>query len=117
MLYHHYDEQHCTKCNENVCLLVSFTRVGIQLPTIEVRYENVCVEAECYVGDRALPTLVNAARNALEVTHPIPLSLPLCLSVSLSLCLPHKFLEEEEEEEEEAELEHIWIHLCVCRAF
>jgi ABC-type multidrug transport system fused ATPase/permease subunit len=41
-------------------------KVGIQLPTIEVRYENVCVEAECYVGDRALPTLVNAARNALE---------------------------------------------------
>ncbi len=83
MLYHHYDEQHCTKCNENVCLLVSFTRVGIQLPTIEVRYENVCVEAECYVGDRALPTLVNAARNALEVTHPIPLSFSLSLSLSL----------------------------------
>jgi hypothetical protein len=66
-----------------VCLLVSFTRVGIQLPTIEVRYENVCVEAESYVGDRALPTLVNAARNALEVTHPIPLSLSLSLFVSL----------------------------------
>jgi hypothetical protein len=46
-----------------------------------VRYENVCVEAECYVGDRALPTLVNAARNALEVTHTIPLSLSLFVSV------------------------------------
>jgi len=66
-------------------LLVSFTRVGIQLPTIEVRYENVCVEAECYVGDRALPTLVNAARNALEVTHPIPLSLSLSLSLFVSV--------------------------------
>jgi hypothetical protein len=74
---------------ENVCLLVCFTRVGIQLPTIEVRYENVCVEAECYVGDRALPTLVNAARNALEVTlnpkpnSPFSLSLSLCVSVSV----------------------------------
>lgn len=41
-------------------------RVGIQLPTVEVRYEHLTVEAECYIGNRALPTLVNQARNIAE---------------------------------------------------
>lgn len=41
-------------------------RVGITLPTVEVRFENLKVEAECYVGGRALPTLWNAARNAVD---------------------------------------------------
>ncbi|XP_043709750.1 ABC transporter G family member 42-like [Telopea speciosissima] len=41
-------------------------RVGIQLPTVEVRFENLTVEADCYIGNRALPTLPNAARNLVE---------------------------------------------------
>ncbi|XP_022843334.1 ABC transporter G family member 35-like [Olea europaea var. sylvestris] len=41
-------------------------RVGITLPTVEVRYEHLTVEADCFVGDRALPTLPNAARNIVE---------------------------------------------------
>ncbi|XP_042501406.1 ABC transporter G family member 42-like [Macadamia integrifolia] len=41
-------------------------RVGIQLPTVEVRFENLTVEADCYIGNRALPTLPNAARNLAE---------------------------------------------------
>ncbi|KAJ8466246.1 hypothetical protein OPV22_028798 [Ensete ventricosum] len=41
-------------------------RVGLELPKIEVRYENVSVEAEVYVGSRALPTLWNATLNVLE---------------------------------------------------
>lgn len=41
-------------------------RVGINLPTVEVRFENLTVEADCFVGDRALPTLLNAARNIAE---------------------------------------------------
>ncbi|TVU38824.1 hypothetical protein EJB05_12216, partial [Eragrostis curvula] len=41
--------------------------VGIELPQIEVRYENLNVEADVYVGKRALPTLLNAAINVLEV--------------------------------------------------
>lgn len=40
--------------------------VGIQLPTIEVRFKQLRVEADCYVGKRALPTLLNTARNILE---------------------------------------------------
>ncbi|KAL6006089.1 transcription factor [Asimina triloba] len=41
-------------------------RVGIQLPTVEVRYEHLTIEAECHVGTRALPTLLNTARNLAE---------------------------------------------------
>ncbi|CAA0822386.1 ABC transporter G family member 36 [Striga hermonthica] len=41
-------------------------KVGIELPTVEVRFENLTIEADCFVGDRALPTLPNAARNLAE---------------------------------------------------
>jgi hypothetical protein len=44
-----------------------FNRVGIQLPKIEVRYDNLNVEAEAYVGSRGLPTLPNTYANVLEV--------------------------------------------------
>ncbi|GAB4850281.1 transcription factor [Ancistrocladus abbreviatus] len=40
--------------------------VGIQLPTVEVRFKNLTVEADVYVGTRSLPTLLNAARNIVE---------------------------------------------------
>eukprot|EP01018_Ginkgo_biloba_P031439 Gb_04571 [translate_table: standard] len=40
--------------------------VGITLPTVEVRFENLKVEAECFIGGRALPTLWNTARNVVE---------------------------------------------------
>ncbi|KAK6148816.1 hypothetical protein DH2020_016341 [Rehmannia glutinosa] len=39
---------------------------GIRLPTVEVRFKNLSVEADCFIGDRALPTLPNAARNIAE---------------------------------------------------
>ncbi|KAL0380471.1 UNVERIFIED_CONTAM: ABC transporter G family member 35 [Sesamum angustifolium] len=42
-------------------------KVGITLPTVEVRFEHLTVEADCFVGDRALPTLPNAARNIGEM--------------------------------------------------
>jgi len=41
-------------------------RVGIKLPTIEVRFEDVHIDATCYVGSRALPTLFNTAQIFLE---------------------------------------------------
>jgi ABC-type multidrug transport system fused ATPase/permease subunit len=40
--------------------------VGIELPTVEVRFERLTVEARCHVGSRALPTLLNTARNVAE---------------------------------------------------
>lgn len=42
-------------------------RVGIEIPKIEVRYENLSVEGDVYVGSRALPTLLNVTINTLEV--------------------------------------------------
>lgn len=41
-------------------------KVGIQLPTVEVRFEHLTVEADCYIGSRALPTLPNTALNIAE---------------------------------------------------
>ncbi|KAK8943596.1 Pleiotropic drug resistance protein 12 [Platanthera guangdongensis] len=41
-------------------------RVGMQRPTVEVRFENLTVKVKCHVGRRALPTLANAARNMVE---------------------------------------------------
>ncbi|XP_047960901.1 pleiotropic drug resistance protein 1-like isoform X1 [Salvia hispanica] len=40
--------------------------VGIDLPSIEVRFENLKVEAEAYVGRRSLPTLINFFANIFE---------------------------------------------------
>ncbi|KAF3639104.1 hypothetical protein FXO38_22858 [Capsicum annuum] len=41
-------------------------RVGIVLPSIEVRYEHLTVEADAYIGSRALPTCTNFMTNLLE---------------------------------------------------
>ncbi|ESR40384.1 ABC transporter G family member 40 [Citrus sinensis] len=41
-------------------------RVGISLPEIEVRFEHLNVEAEAYVGGRALPTFFNFCANLIE---------------------------------------------------
>lgn len=41
-------------------------KVGIRLPTVEVRFEHLNIEADCFVGSRALPTIPNAARNIAE---------------------------------------------------
>ncbi|PON90758.1 ABC type transporter protein [Trema orientale] len=41
-------------------------RVGVDIPTIEVRFERLDVEAEVYVGSRALPTILNFSVNIFE---------------------------------------------------
>ncbi|XP_017215551.1 pleiotropic drug resistance protein 1 isoform X3 [Daucus carota subsp. sativus] len=41
-------------------------RLGLQLPTIEVRFENLHVEAEAFVGSRALPSFTNFNLVTLE---------------------------------------------------
>ncbi|KAK1296991.1 Pleiotropic drug resistance protein 3 [Acorus calamus] len=41
-------------------------QVGIDLPTIEVRFEHLNIEAEAYVGGRGLPTLLNFTMNMVE---------------------------------------------------
>ncbi|KAI9100833.1 hypothetical protein K1719_024195 [Acacia pycnantha] len=41
-------------------------RVGIEIPTIEVRFEHLNVEAEAHVGSRAMPTFINFVVNIFE---------------------------------------------------
>ncbi|KAI6694837.1 hypothetical protein NL676_022547 [Syzygium grande] len=41
-------------------------RVGLHIPTIEVRFEHLNVEAEAHEGSRALPTVINFCTNILE---------------------------------------------------
>lgn len=42
-------------------------RVGMELPKIEVRFQELSVEGKVYVGSRALPTLLNSVINFTEV--------------------------------------------------
>ncbi|KAL8456663.1 hypothetical protein ACS0TY_034778 [Phlomoides rotata] len=41
-------------------------RVGIDLPTVEVRFEQLRVRCEAYDSSRALPTMFNFPANILE---------------------------------------------------
>ena len=49
-------------------MFLDIFRVGIELPTIEVRFEHLNVEADAYMGSRALPTVLNFTLNMVEVT-------------------------------------------------
>ncbi|KAL5806630.1 hypothetical protein ACOSQ4_029363 [Xanthoceras sorbifolium] len=44
-------------------------RVGLVLPKVEVRLQNLKVVANVQIGSRALPTLINAIRDTLEVFY------------------------------------------------
>ncbi|KAL6334294.1 hypothetical protein AAG906_014694 [Vitis piasezkii] len=48
------------------CDFSSFLAVGIDLPEIEVRFEHLTIDAEAYVGSRALPSFINSAFNQIE---------------------------------------------------
>ena len=39
----------------------------MEMPAVEVRFENLTVESSVYVGSRALPSVLNAYRNFVEV--------------------------------------------------
>ncbi|KAK7325204.1 hypothetical protein VNO77_29362 [Canavalia gladiata] len=47
-------------------LMKRIDRVGIYIPTIEARFENLNIEAEAYVGSRAIPTFFNFFVNTCE---------------------------------------------------
>lgn len=50
-----------------LCFSTFEYRVGLNVPTIEVRFEHLTVEAKVYIGSRALPTLLNFSINMLQV--------------------------------------------------
>ncbi|XP_020688883.1 ABC transporter G family member 44 [Dendrobium catenatum] len=41
-------------------------KVGIEFPTIEVRYENLSISGEAYVGSRGLPSFFSSLVNTVE---------------------------------------------------
>ncbi|KAA3459598.1 pleiotropic drug resistance protein 1-like isoform X1 [Gossypium australe] len=41
-------------------------RVGIEVPTIEVRFQHLNIDAQAYVGSNALPTVINFVTNIFE---------------------------------------------------
>ncbi|CAN4094857.1 unnamed protein product [Withania somnifera] len=41
-------------------------QIGLDLPSIEVRYEHLNIEVDAYTGSRALPTFTNFMTNLLE---------------------------------------------------
>ena len=45
-------------------------RLGVEAARVEVRFERLTVEADVRVGRRAVPTLLNCAVNAAQVTKP-----------------------------------------------
>ncbi|EAZ42587.1 hypothetical protein OsJ_27151 [Oryza sativa Japonica Group] len=51
-------------------------RVGLDFPTIEVRYEHLSIDALAHVGSRGLPTFLNTTLNSLEslanLLHVVP---------------------------------------------
>ncbi|CAI9114209.1 OLC1v1014873C1 [Oldenlandia corymbosa var. corymbosa] len=50
-----------------IAFTIFFAFIGTSTrPTAEVRFENLRVEADCHVGERAVPTLPNAALNIAE---------------------------------------------------
>ncbi|KAK6945029.1 ABC-2 type transporter [Dillenia turbinata] len=51
--------------NESLLLKLKH-RVSIEQPKVEVRFENINVDAEAYVGGRAIPTIFNSCVNVLQ---------------------------------------------------
>lgn len=58
-------------CNSHLWLsfFMKIGRVGLEIPKVEVRFENLHVTANVQIGSRALPTLVNYSRDMIEVMH------------------------------------------------
>lgn len=58
----------------------------MDVPTVEVRADGLSVDSSVYVGGRAMPTLINAYRNFIEVRG-TPLLLPIQYSTSYAALL------------------------------
>lgn len=67
-------------------------RVGIEVPKIEVRFQNLSIEGDGYVGTRALPTLLNSTMNAVEVSFLFCffISFPLFTRIKIFFCMGRK---------------------------
>lgn len=48
--------------------ILSHHRAGVDIPTIEVRFEHLNVQAQVHVGKRALHTITNYMLDLVEVS-------------------------------------------------
>lgn len=58
----------------------------MEIPKIEVRFENLQISANVQLGSRALPTLVNYCRDTVEVRNINPLTKLFCLILHFCVC-------------------------------
>ena len=68
--------------------LMTKRRVGIKLPSVEVRFEDLTVEAQAEAAGRELPSIFNSYRNWVEV-GPLELNwhlTSLCNCLSQGMC-------------------------------
>ena len=54
--------------DECYCPDMCLSRVGIELPAVEIRYDHLSINADVFIGSRALPTLLNFTRDIVEVS-------------------------------------------------
>ena len=59
-------ELHALQLLDDLRSFLPTCRVGIDIPTIEVRFEHLKAEAEVRVGTSGLPTVLNSITNKLE---------------------------------------------------
>ena len=52
------------------CFAGKLAAAGVQIPTVEVEYDGVTMEANALVGDAGIPTLANTARGWIRVRPP-----------------------------------------------
>lgn len=60
----------CNLCLRSWSQVACLTcRAQIDLASVQVRFQNLCVDADIAVGARGEPTVLNSYRNTLEVSH------------------------------------------------
>ena len=61
-------------------------RVGLELPSVEVRYQNLFIEAECkVVHGKPIPTLWSTIKDIIAVSVPLHLFFLMCFSFRINL--------------------------------
>lgn len=55
---------------KKIVCVVKCKRVGLEMPSVEVKFRDLTIGADVQIGTRALPTLINYTRDSIEVHIP-----------------------------------------------
>ena len=61
------DVRRCRRLEVGCIVAGKLAAAGVEVPTVEVEYDGVTMEANALVGDAGIPTLANTARGLLRV--------------------------------------------------